>query len=117
MITREVIDTLYKQYHTAPHPADTTDLALLLDYTGSHHKLSVDIDADCLTIGSLNQNSPFNRIALHCINAVVPFDNWVALVMHSSILFLSRNTTDVNVHLKPIRVPFYKKLTRFVAMF
>jgi hypothetical protein len=116
MITREVIDTLYKKYQNAPKPADHVDMALLLDSANSQHRLSINDDDAQLTIGSLDVRSPFYKIATHCILGVVPFDCWVAIVMHSSILFLSRLNSDVNVHLKPVRVPLYQKICRFCAL-
>jgi hypothetical protein len=110
MITREVIDTLYKTYHTRPKHAESLDMALLFDSTNDHHNLAVDLESERLTIGSVSNDSPFKRIAMRCIHAIVPFEEWVAIVMHSSIIFLNRESSRVAVHLKPFEPSIIEKV-------
>jgi hypothetical protein len=114
MITREVIESLYKQYPKSPKSADCLDIALLFDNTQCHD-IAVDMATERLTIGSVSKSSPFSRIAMRCINAIVLFDEWVAIVMHSSILFLNRHSKDVSVHIKAIGNTWVEKLRAVCA--
>ncbi|MDE5629942.1 MAG: hypothetical protein K2I69_10330 [Muribaculaceae bacterium] len=100
MITRKVIQTLYKKYRKLPESPDFLDMPLLFDYAAKHHNVTIDMDGpvDSLVIPSINPASPFHRIQLERIHAIVPFEEWVAIVLHSSIIFLSRNSSRVSVH-------------------
>ena len=101
MITRQVIQTLYKKYSRRPASPDCLDMPLLFDSAG-HHNIVIDMDGpvDSLVINSVEPSSPFHRIALERINAIVPFEEWVAIVLPSSIIFLNRNSNRVSVHLR-----------------
>ena len=102
MITRQVIDTLYKKYRKTPESTDCLDMPLLFDYCAHHHNVMVDMDDtdDTLVINSIDPMSPFHRIALSRIHAIVPFEEWVAIVLHSAIIFLNRKSARVSIHVK-----------------
>lgn len=102
MITRKVIQTLYKKYSKLPPAPDYLDIPLLFDYAAEHHNVTIDMDGpvDTLVINSIDPSSPFHRIALERIHAIVPFEEWVAIVLHSSIIFLNRNSSRVSVHVR-----------------
>lgn len=103
MITRQVIDEIYKKYKKAPKlPADL-DISLLFDDTAIHHDLLVDPEEGVLTIGSMPPESPFASIALDRIHGIVPFENWLAVVMHSSILFLNRHNDKTAIDIKTMQ--------------
>lgn len=105
MITRQVIDTLYKKYCKLPESPDFLDMPLLFDYASEHHNISVDMEGthDALVINSIDPSSPFHRILLNRIHAIVPFEEWVAIVLHSSIIFLNRKSSQVSINLKPYK--------------
>ncbi len=104
MITKRVIDTLYKKYKRLPESPDCLDMPLLFE-ASVHHNVSIDMEGpvDSLIIRSVDPHSPFHRIPLEKINAIVPFEEWVAIVMHSSIVFLNRTSSKVSVHIRPNR--------------
>ncbi len=111
MITKRVIDTLYKKYKKLPESPDCLDMPLLFE-TSAHHNVSIDMEGpvDSLIIRSVNPNSPFHRIPLEKINAIVPFEEWVAIVMHSSIVFLNRISPKVSVHIRPYRPSLWERV-------
>lgn len=110
MITQEVIKTLYKKYPRRAKSIDDLDIALLFETVGERHDVSVDIDANTLTISSIDSKSIFHSIPLAHIHAIVPFEEWTAIVLHSSIIFLNRRNTSVSVHLKEIKPSLSEKV-------
>lgn len=102
MISKQVIQALYKKYRKAPESPDCLDIPLLFDYAAEHHNISIDMEGavDSLVINSVDQSSPFHRIALERIHAIVPFEEWVAIVLHSAIIFLNRRSSRVSIHIQ-----------------
>lgn len=100
MITRKVIDTLYKKYSKLPKSPDCLDFVLLFETVAGHHNINIDIESDTMQIGSIDQASPFHSIPLSKIHAIVPFEEWVAVVLHSSIIFLNKKNNKVSIHIK-----------------
>ncbi len=101
MITEKVINSLYKKYKNRPKTPDELDIALLFENLIENHDISIDDEAH-LIINSLPPSSPFHRIALSRIHAIVEFEHKIAIVMHSSIIFLNKKDSQVNIHIKPI---------------
>jgi len=102
MITRQNIQTLYKQYPERAGSVDNLDIALLYDEVAENHGAYVDPDTDELIIMSIDAQSPFHAIPVSKIHAIVPFEQWVAIVLHSSIIFLNRESSKVAVDIKPV---------------
>ena len=87
-------------------------MPLLFEYASQHHNVSIDMDGpvDSLIIRSVEPHSPFHRIPLEKIHAIVPFEEWVAIVMHSSIVFLNRKSSKVSVHIKPYKPSLWERI-------
>lgn len=102
MITRTLIKDLYKKYKKPPKSVDLLNLALLFDYASRHHDIYIDPEAEELHIGSIDPDSPFHKLSIPRINAIVPFEQWIAIVMPASIIFLNRNSNEVAVDIKDI---------------
>lgn len=101
MITKQVIQSIYSKYRKRPESPDYLDMPLLFDVaTGHDIKVDMDGPVDSLVINSIEPDSPFHRIALDRIHAIVPFEEWVAIVLHSSIIFLNRRNSQVSIHLR-----------------
>ena len=115
MIRKQVINTLYKKYRKLPKSPDCLDFALLFDYVVEHHNITIDLENDCLIINSLEPTSIFHRIPLSRIHAIVPFEEWVAIVLHSSIVFLNRLSPKVAVDLRNVQPSFLDRLRGIAA--
>ena len=98
MVTKKVIQTLYKQFSRPHKSADELNISLLFDYALENH--GIFIDEDNLYIGSVDPASPFATIPLPRINQIVEFETWLAIVLPSSIIFLDKDDSDVNIHLR-----------------
>lgn len=110
MITSQVIDTLYKKYKKRPASPDDLDVSVLFDGdVADIHNLTITPD-DKLEIGTLDRFSPFHFIPMRNIHAFVEFEKWVAIVLHSSIVFLNKKEPQINVNIKPIRPTLLDRL-------
>lgn len=98
MITEKVINELYKKYNNRPKSVDDLDISLLFESITPEH--GIEIDGTDLIINSVDAFSPFHMIPLHGINAIVEFDAHVAIVLHSSIIFLLKDEPKISVHIK-----------------
>lgn len=98
MITKEVIDSIYRQYSSRPSNPDTLNLGLLFQYAIENHAIFVD-DGN-LVIDSVSPDSHFHSIPLSNIHEIVEFENSIAVVLHSSIIFLNKHDDAVHVHLR-----------------
>ncbi len=92
MVTRKLIDALYRKYNRPPASTDELNFSLLFDYALENH--GIVIDEDDLFIGSVDPSSPFARIPLRHIHEIFEFENQIAIV------FLSKSDSKVNVHLR-----------------
>ena len=101
MITKEAIQEIYKRYPKRAKSVDDLNFGLLFDSVGAMHDINVDFETNRLVIGSLDNRSIFRSIPLHHIHAFVPFEEWTAIVLNASILFLNKKAPDVSIHLKP----------------
>lgn len=114
MITRKVIQTLYKKYRKLPESPDCLDMPLLFECAAIHN-IQIDMEGtvDSLVIGSIDPSSPFHRIPLERIHAIVPFEEWIAIVLHSSIIFLNRKSPRVSVHVRTEAPSLRERIANF----
>lgn len=111
MISQKVIDQLYRQYNKRPKSIDELNIPLLFEAVHPMH--GIEFDEGELVINSVPLDSPFHRIPLMLVHEIVEFEESVAIVLHSSIIFLSRRADDENpvqVHIKPIEMSMTDKL-------
>ncbi|MBQ9076290.1 MAG: hypothetical protein IJY31_00385 [Muribaculaceae bacterium] len=98
MITKKVIDELYRKYSKRPSCTDDLDIGVLFDNVADDH--GIEIDEKSLVINSVDAGSLFHKIELERIHAIVKFEEAVAIVLRASILFLNIGNNGVNVHVK-----------------
>ena len=83
MITKKVIDALYKKYRKRPAGIELLDVGLLFEYASEHHDIVIDEEGN-LVINSIDSASPFHKLALNRIHGITQFDEVVVIVLHSS---------------------------------
>lgn len=115
MITRQNIQALYKKYAKRANSIDTLDMELLYDAASENHGVYVDPETDKLVIMSVDADSPFHAIPLSKIHAIVPFEQWIAIVLHSSIIFLNRENSQVAVDIKPVNLGLLDRVRQAVS--
>lgn len=108
MITNSVIKEIYKRYRKRPKSIDDLEVELLFERLHPSHE--IELVGDSLRIGSVPKESPFCDIALSTICRIVDFEKHVAIVMHSSILFLNKENDGVTVHIKPYKPSIWTRL-------
>lgn len=108
MITKEVIKEIYRKYRKKPKGIDELDVGLLFDRVADVHGLT--IEEEKIVLRSIEEKSFFRTIALSRVYGIVNFEETVGIVLHSSIIFLSKKEPKVNVHIKPEPKTFMQKL-------
>lgn len=98
MVTRQIIDKMYKQYKRPPASPDELNFGLLFAHAIENH--GIVIDENDLYIGSVDPRSPFATIPLRHIHEIIEFENHLAIILRNSIIFLNKTTSEVNVHLR-----------------
>lgn len=98
MITKDVIDNIYKRYKSRPESPDLLNMPLLFEHAIDNHAIYVD-DGN-LVIESVEPESPFHTIDLAHIHGITEFERHVAIVLANAIIFLNKHDSGVNIHLK-----------------
>ncbi len=109
MITDKVIKDLYKSY-SKPAKADELNLDYFLTLLRENH--SIRREDDEIFVDELEEFNPFRRFLIRSIHGVVEFESNVAFVFRGHILFFSKESNDMRVHIRPA-----KKKSIFARMF
>ncbi len=110
MLTKKVIDSLYKKYNSRPESVFDLNLSLLFDYLMENH--GIELDEEYLVINSVSPDSPFHRIPLRHIHAIVEFADDIAIILPSSIIFLRKYDGGVHIHIKEEKEGLFPNLFR-----
>lgn len=112
MITKQVIDELYKKYDKRPASPFDLNLSLLFEYAVDNH--AINLDEEKVVINSIAPDSIFHSINLNHIHEIVEFEESIAIVLHSSIIFLNKYDNKSYVHIKTPKQSIWDKLkTKF----
>ncbi len=114
MITKKVIDTLYKQYSKRPDSPDELNIALLFGDVFENH--GIELSENDLVVNSIDPSSPFHRIPLSHIHEIVEFGDDIAIVLHSSIIFLKKDDNRVNIHVKVPQLSAMERLRSAIGI-
>jgi hypothetical protein len=101
MIQKKVIEAIYKKYSNRPASPDELNIPLLFEKLPE--EAMIEIDGNDIVIGSIPQSSPFHSIPVIHIHAILEFEEAIVIVLHSSILFLSKENGALSVHLRDIK--------------
>lgn len=113
MITNSVIKEIYRRYRKRPKSIDDLEVELLFGRLHPGH--GIELEGNQLRILSIPQESPFHDIALSAICKILDFEKHVAIVMHSSILFLNKENDGVSVHIKPYKPSIWIRLREMLS--
>ncbi len=111
MINNKVIKEVYRKYKKRPASIERVDLDLLSGNVSETHK--INISEGRMIIGSVEKCSPFHSLPLSRIHGVVNFEKCVAIVLHSSIIFLEKKEEKVQIHLKMTLPSFWQRVRMF----
>ena len=108
MITKKVIEAVYKKYDK--RPASPYDLNIGLLFSAEMDPHQINIDGENITIDSISPDSPFHSLALDRIHAIIEFDREVAIVLPSAIVFLHKDSPAVNIHINIPKPTLWEKI-------
>ncbi|MDE5953703.1 MAG: hypothetical protein K2G72_03370 [Duncaniella sp.] len=113
MVTKQVIEKIYKLYKRPPASPDELNLGLLFTHALENH--GIVIDENDLYIGSVDPKSPFAAIPLRHIHEILEFETCLAIVLRNSMIFLNKHNSDVNVHLRMEEPSVWSRLKMSLA--
>ncbi len=99
MITDKVIKEIYKNYKKPCKNQQELQLPHFLDILKEHHNLSENNME--IIVNDLEEFNPFRRFLKRSIHAILEFDNIIAFVFRSHILFFSKDSNHIRVHMRP----------------
>lgn len=108
MIQKKAIDEIYKRYRKRPESPDELNIPLLFEQLPP--ETDIEIDGNELVLGSVDASSPFHRLPIGNIHAIIEFSEAVAIVLPHSIVFLSKDDGQPYVHLKELKQSFLSRL-------
>lgn len=100
MIQKKAIDSIYKKFRRRPASPDELDIPLLFEKVPL--EAGIEIDGENLIINAIDADSPFHSIPINHIHAILDFDEAIAIVLHSSIIFINKEDASISVHLKEL---------------
>lgn len=113
MIQKKVIDAIYRKFKNRPASPDELNIPLLFEKLPE--QAGVEIDGDNIVLNNVNPDSPFHTIPVGHIHAIVEFDEAIAIVLHSSIIFISKTDGKTHVHLREMNPGLLDRLRHFVG--
>lgn len=108
MITKKVIESIYKSCPKPPENLDDLNVDVLFEKL--ENPLAVSFEGDWLVIHTVPENSPFHKIALKRIHCIEEFEDEIAIVLHSSIIFLNKKDAKLSIHLRDEQPSFIDRL-------
>jgi len=109
MIQKKVIDAIYKKYRNRPASPDELNIPLLFEKLPEEAMIEID-SSNNIIIGCIDSRSPFYKIPVANVHAIIEFDEAVAIVLHSSIIFISKEDGQVHVHMKELGLSLLDRL-------
>lgn len=110
MLTKEVINSLYRKFDKRPSSPDELDIALLFEHLLDSHYVAIDDEAN-LILGSVPEDSPFHSIPLANIHAIVGLADEIVIVLHSSLIILDKDDSKVHIHINNPAATVGERLT------
>lgn len=95
----KLIKSLYKRFRRRTSSLDQRRLDLLCDNIIDRRGL--ELNDDRIVFSAMPANAPLRSIRLDHIRGVAEVEQYLAIVLHSSIIFFNRATLQIAVHIKP----------------
>lgn len=101
MVTKRVINELYKKFNTPPDDINVLNLNYHMDILRKYHPMKVD--GDEIIVENVEEYSPFRRMLIKRITGVLEFNKYVAFVMTEHIFFFEKRGKEISLHFLPIK--------------
>lgn len=108
MIHRKVIDEIYRKYRKRPKNEKELHMHILTDVFGDMDILK--IEGNEVIFIPKEPTDIERRLEISHIHGVIEFDRHVAIVLPASIIFITKTTGDINVHIKVERPSLLERI-------
>lgn len=108
MITKKIIKDLYDRHQISEKK--------LLNFSIEEiskqciHLYDLEISNENLRIKTMDTNSPFSSIPIKNIGGVSQVENYTAIVLRNSVLFLNNDVNEIKVHIKEVKLSKWEKI-------
>ncbi len=99
MITDRVIKEIYKKYNKASKRPEDLRLDHFIEMLAPYHHIQAN--GKEVIFEDQEEYSPFRRFLIRGLNGILEFDKHVAFVFRNHILFPSKESSDMHVHMRP----------------
>lgn len=110
MISKQVIEEIYKKYNKPPKKVDDLRIPYFLDLLSKSHHLRLSQDQEEIVNEDLDNYNPFKRFLIRRMTAILEFERMVAFAFDNHIIFFQKDSTDMRVHFKPVKKGFFSRL-------
>lgn len=110
MISKKVIDEIYKKYNKPPKKIDDLRIPYFLDLLSKSHHLRLSSDNEEFVNEDLDNLNPFKRFLIRRMTAILEFERMVAFVFDNHIIFFQKDSPNMRVHFKPEKKGFFHRL-------
>ena len=100
MITQEVIDDIYRNYHKQCRDVEELRLPYFVELLSPYHDMH--IEGDMVIVDSIKATSPFHKFLMRGLCTILEFARMVAMVFPTHIIFFSKRDRKISVNFRPL---------------
>lgn len=101
MITDRVIKEIYRKYNKEVKNPEDLKLDYYIKILSPYHHLRIDNKE--VIFEDQEEFSPFRRFLIRGLYGILEFDRQVAFIFRNHILFLSKDSDEMRVHMRSIQ--------------
>lgn len=113
MVKPNRIKHLYRKHPLTDENRQDLELSRLLTDSLSQHLIT--IGKENIIINSVEEESPFRELPIKNIAGIEDLDQFTAIILRNSILFLSKFSTDIHVHINVEQPSFWQRLKYYFS--
>lgn len=113
MVKPNKIKHLYRKHPLTDKSRSDLDLSPLLTDSLSQHLIT--IGQENIIINSVDEESPFRELPIRNIAGIEDMNQFTAIILRNSILFLDKSTTDIHVHINVEQPSLWQRLKYYFS--
>lgn len=109
MVTKKIIDEIYRKYKNPPSNIEELNINYYIKMLKEYHPMS--ITSDRIIIENAGEFCPFKHILISRLTGIIEFSKYVAFILPEHIFFFDRHSENIRLHMKKEPKPgFFSQL-------